>query len=382
MKIKSLLIKLFLVFWRQAPRNKKLWVFGSRFGHHYDENTKYLFEYVNRIAPDIRAIWLTENREIYKHLNEIGYEVYMTYSFYGYFYATFAGVTVVSVYLGDVNKAMVAGSKVIQLWHGTPLKTNDITLLGEDYDLVILASEVFLHEQDLGDKSKFKFVVTGYPKNDILISSQKREKAEQLQSDYHCDKIVLYLPTYRESAIRDGNEFDLFESFGFDLDILENLMKRHNALFILKLHPLDHFNDNDIVERIYRSKNLHVINHNDPLEDVYEYLGYIDVLITDYSSVYFDFLLKNRPIIFAPFDFDSYIARRPLRFSYNEITPGPKAKSWPELCTFLDEILSGKDDWSDLRCVINRRFNTYHDGSSSERVYNEIMSLLGMDSHE
>lgn len=371
-----------MVFCRLAPRNKKLWVFGSRFGQHYDENSKYLFEYVNRVAPDIRAIWLTENREIHEHLNKIGYEVYMAHSFYGYLYAALAGVTIVSVYLGDVNKAVVAGSKVIQLWHGTPLKTNDISDLGEDYDLVILAAEEFLHEQHLGDKSKFHFVVTGYPRNDILLSTQKIEKVERLRSQYQCDKMVLYLPTYRESAIRDGEEFNLLESFGFDLNSLEELMKRHGALFVFKLHPLDHFRDSAIVERIHRSKHLHLINHSDPLEDVYEDLRYTDVLITDYSSVCFDFLLKNRPIIFAPFDFDSYVARRPLRFPYDEVTPGPKAKNWSELCTLLDEILSGKDDWSDLRQAVNRRFNAYRDGSSSERVYTEIRSLLGLDYHE
>ena len=386
-KIKSLLVESFMALCRLAPRNRKLWVFGSRFGQHYDENSKYLFEYVNRAAPEIRAIWLTKNPQICEYLRKNGYEVYMAHSFYGRLYSGLAGAAIISVCLRDVNKVAISGARVIQLYHGTVLKTTDIFSIGEKYDMVIAAPEEVLHNQQMGDKRKACFVLTGYPRNDVLLSSQKIESVERLKAKYQCDKMVLYLPAYRDQVLPDGNtnpieEFDLFESFGFDFDQLESLMKQNHSLFVLKLHPVQDFRNRALVERIHKSNHLHLVDPEDPLQDVYEYLKYADVLVTDYSSVYFDFLLVNRPIIFAPFDFDSCVARRPLGFPYEEVTPGPKAKNWVEVCTLLQEILSGRDDWAELRQSVNRRFNVYRDGGSSERVYREIRSLLGLDHHE
>lgn len=359
-------------------------MFGSRFGQDYGENSKYLFEYVNRAALEIRAIWLTENPQIYEHLRKKGYEVYKAHSFCGYLYSALAGVAVVSICLSDVNKEAVAGARVIQLWHGTPLKTTDVFGNGEEYDMVILAAEEFLHNRLLGDTRKAHFVLTGYPRNDILLSPQKIESIERLKANYQCDKMVLYLPTYRDQVLPDGNtnpikEFDLFESFGFDFDHLESVMRQNHSLFVLKLHPVQNFRDGTLVERIHKSDHLHLVDPKDPLQGVYEYLKYADVLLTDYSSVYFDFLLVDRPIIFAPFDFDRYVARRPLGFPYDEVTPGPKAKNWREVCVLLQEILAGRDDWAKLRQLVNRRFNAHRDSISSERVYREIRSLLGLE---
>ena len=385
--IRVLLIRVMVILSAVIPKNKRLWIFGSRSGLRYDDNSKYLFEYVNKVASDIRAIWLTESQTVYEYVKKMGYEVYKTYSLKGYFYTIFAGAAIISVCWKDINIQALRKSTVIQLWHGTPLKTTDVFGSGEKYDMVILAAEEFLHNQLLGDTRQSRFFLTGYPRNDTLLSSQKIESVERLKAKYQYDKMVLYLPAYRDQVLPDGNtnpieEFDLFESFGFDFDQLESLMKQNHSLFVLKLHPVQDFRNRALVERIHKSNHLHLVDPEDPLQDVYEYLKYADVLVTDYSSVYFDFLLVNRPIIFAPFDFDSCVARRPLGFPYEEVTPGPKAKNWVEVCTLLQEILSGRDDWAELRQSVNRRFNVYRDGGSSERVYREIRSLLGLDHHE
>ncbi len=366
------------------PRNRHIWVFGSRFGQRYDENSKHLFEYVNRIAPEIRAIWLTKNYKIYRQLKKNGYEVYMAHSFHGCLYSLLAGVVIVSICLMDVNKPAVTGARVIQLWHGTPLKRTDIFSLGEKYDMVILAAEEYLHNHLIGDTSKARFVLTGYPKNDILFSPKKIQPIEQLKTKYCCEKFILYLPTYRDIPLSNGktdpiDSFDLFIRFGFSLERIENLMKPNHALFILKLHPVQTITDRILLDRIQKSRYVHMVDPADPFQDVYEYLKYTDVLLTDYSSVYFDFLLLNRPIIFTPFDFDHYVSCRPLGYPYNQVTPGPKAKNWEELYAHLQAILAGEDDWNDLRGAVNKRFNAYRDGHSSQRVFREIKTLIGID---
>jgi CDP-glycerol glycerophosphotransferase (TagB/SpsB family) len=366
------------------PRNKRIWVFGSRLGYRYDENSKYLFEYVNRNVPDIRAIWLTRSQKVFDHLKRNGREVYIMNSLAGYFYSSVAGAAIISICLHDVNNEAISGAQIINLWHGTPLKKTDIFGMGEKYDLVILSAEEFLHNNLLGDNTKSHFVLTGYPRNDILLSSIKVESIEQLKVRYQCEKIVLYLPTYRDALLPDGNttyikEFNLFESFGFKSGRLEDLMRQYKALFVIKLHPANVLQNTNLIKRIHKSHYLYLVDPDDPLQDVYEYMKYADVLITDYSSVCYDFLLLNRPIIFAPFDFDNYIRQRPLGLPYEEVTPGPKAKKWDELCAILEEVLAGRDDWAQWREIINRRFNAYRDDKNSERVCKKIKSFLEIE---
>ncbi len=353
----------------------------------YNDNSRHLFEYVNKVTSDVRAIWLTKNQTVYEYLKKSGYEVYRAYSFKGYLYTMFAGAAIISVCKADVNDRVLRGSRVVQLWHGTPLKRTDIFAMGEKYSIVILAAEEFLHNQLLGDKRKARFVLTGYPRNDVLLSSQKIESIERLKAKYKCDKMVLYLPTYRDQVLPRGKtepieEFNLFESFGFNFNRLDGLMKQNQCLFVLKLHPVQRFRNEGLVEKIRKSSHMYLVDSKNPLQDVCEYLKYADVLVTDYSSVYFDFLLLNRPIIFAPFDFEHYVMCRSFGFPYEEVTPGPKAKNWGEVCALLEEMLGGRDEWADLRQTVNRRFNAHQDCCSSERVYKQIRLLLGLDGDE
>jgi len=384
MKIKASLIKVLKAISRIVPKDKKLWIFGSRFGEHYDENSRKFFEFVNQAALDIRAVWLTKDTQVYEHLKKKGYEVYKTFSLYGYLYSMRAGVVIVSISLLDVNYRVVAGSKIIQLWHGTPLRDTDLAPLCEDYSMVIIAAEEFLHKQKMSEIRQFRYALTGYPRNDILFSSEKIEQIERLRSLYQCKKLVLYLPTHRQRLSSDGKiapipEFNFFDSFGFDIDYIEDLMKNNRSLFALKLHSLQRFPKGAMLERVQKSKFIHLIDAHHPLVDVHDYLRYTDILITDYSSVYFDFLLLDRPIIFAPFDYDEQLMVRSIRFPYEEVTPGPKAKDWPEVYSWLKDIFAGKDDWTESRQGMNRRFNAYRDGRNSERVYREIKSLLNTE---
>lgn len=100
------------------------------------------------------------------------------------------------------------------------------------------------------------------------------------------------------------------------------------------------------------------------------------VLITDYSGVYFDYLLLNRPIIFAPFDINEYVERdRKLYYDYQKVTPEPKARDWPEVFRLLEEVMQ-KDDWKEEREAICDLFNKSKDDRSSERVFQLVQELL------
>lgn len=144
-------------------------------------------------------------------------------------------------------------------------------------------------------------------------------------------------------------------------------LKDHDINFYYKLHYVD---KSTLNEKNVNIKQLHDI-------DIYELLAITDILITDYSSVYFDFLLTGRPIIFTPFDLDDYIRKeRELYFNYHEVTPGPKCRDWNEVLLELEKIISGKDDYKKERQIVNNRFNTFQDGNSSKRVVEFIQQQI------
>lgn len=126
-------------------------------------------------------------------------------------------------------------------------------------------------------------------------------------------------------------------------------------------------------EEINYSNILNIKTSDDP----YPYLNISDVLITDYSSVYFDFLLKDKPIIFFPYDLEIYMSEsRELYYEYDSITPGPRAENMEDLIKHLEESISGKDNYEiERRRVLDMMFD-YDDGHSSERLYKEIIDIL------
>ena len=102
-----------------------------------------------------------------------------------------------------------------------------------------------------------------------------------------------------------------------------------------------------------------------------------DLLITDLSSILFDYLLLDKPIVFSAFDMDTYIKRdRELYYRYEEITPGPKGENWTEVMQHVLELLNDPSIYEEERAQIKNRFNTYHDGSSSERVYTHVVKMM------
>jgi len=117
-------------------------------------------------------------------------------------------------------------------------------------------------------------------------------------------------------------------------------------------------------------------SEDEELPDIYPLVKETDILITDYSSIYFDFLILDRPIIFAPFDIEQYVkSDRALYYDYYDVTPGPKAKNWPEVFRQIEEEIQ-EDHWKTKRNIICHRFNKYVDNKSSERVFKVIQDLL------
>ncbi len=375
------------------PKCKKVWVFGCWFGDNFSDNSKYLYLYCKQGHPEIDCVWLTKNKDIILPLRSNGVNAVYTYSLQGFIYNLIASVgvygtsSVTDLNLFCCSKRM----KAVLLWHGQPLKRlpedleydnggifikflirlmkfNKIVFLQSSNDLVIASSE---NEAKIFERCFCKNVsITGYPRNDAFMINTKIDYLEGLKKKY--DYMVMYCPTFRGHPSEKGCEtVDLLLQ---NLEEINSLLKSYNSVFIVKLHYVD---QKKIISVKNKFSNILFLNDKDIENDINLALKSIDLLITDYSGIYFDYLLLDKPIIFFPFDYNYYKnSDRGFYYDYNKVTPGPKAYEWSSVLMHVKDFFSGIDDYKDERKLICSQFNKYNDASNSERVFKEILKLV------
>jgi CDP-glycerol glycerophosphotransferase (TagB/SpsB family) len=374
-------IPLRLIIW-VVPKNRNIWVFGAWYGKRFSDNSYFLFKYINERDSRIKAVWLVKDRILLKEIASQGYRVYHAFSFWGYYYSSIAKVIVVSSSItSDVNVFAISNRTLkVQLWHGIPLKkigfddqrrtkrpVDYIKKLLEidefsNYDLIISTSkDVSEHFSTAFSVHSEKIKVTGYPRNDILF--ENRDKCKQADK-----RKVLYAPTYRGGL---GDKFDLFKPYKFNREKMENLLETYSAELYINIHYAN-LPDEFLLNRPEDSSNIFYLNH----ENINTILNTFDVLITDYSGIYIDFLLIDKPIIFSSFDINDYACDRGFYYDYNKVTPGPIATNWTSIENELERLFKGGDKYKSLRQQVKDLFHKYQDNKSCERVFDMINDQL------
>jgi len=156
----------------------------------------------------------------------------------------------------------------------------------------------------------------------------------------------------------------------FNIDKLNILLEKHNAYFLYRSHfNAEEQNAVNNYERIISASAREFLNPQ-PL------LFYSDVLITDYSSIYYDYLLMDRPIVFYNYDYDDYKENRDFLYDYEENTPGPKVQTQDDLLKAIEEYLINPELDSEFRTKIKKRFHKHTDGKACERTHNLIKQLM------
>lgn len=368
-----------------TPRDDDLWVFGAADGDQFADNSKYAFLQASN-GTDIRAVWLTKRDPIANELRESGYEAYSTGSLKGKLLALRAGYAVISHGVSDIGSWYLRGASVVQLWHGNALKqigndqnpnrtlTNRVFYrLIDNWDYLVVTSEdeplrVFSNAYDFPERN---VLATGYPRNDVLFGPidgsmirQDESLHERIRSISEEERVLAYIPTWR------GREFSSssnpFDRGNFDSEAFEVFLEDRNAHLVVKPHPRT-----EISTAVRSKSRIHVLPRD---FDLYPLLPHIDALITDYSSIYFDYLHLDRPIVFYPYDLEEYREKRGLYYEYDEVTPGPTVGDFDELLDVLNDVLSGDDGYATERDRVARQFYDAFDGRSAERLFHALRS--------
>ena len=373
-------------------RDKNIWVFGGDFNSF--SNGKYLAQYIKRNHPAVKPVWVVRKHIQISKIREEGFEAYYHWSLKGVKYSLKAKYHFLNSYVFDINYWLSGGSTIINLWHGVPLKKLNFditkgpsakvfnpkfipTWLAQFFILRLKSPDYFLATsgttQDLFSKSfkvkKEHCIIAGYPRNDIFFqntfSSEDYMYDNVVEYIKQSSKSIIYMPTWRDSK----NNF-LADS-GIDFQELNKVLNQKNFQFFLKLHPLTKIDTTLLCE----FSNIHILGEN---TDVYPYLKNIDVLITDYSSIYIDYLLTDNHIIFYPFDIKDYQNRdRDLYFNYDNVTPGPKAYNFKQLLQLIENIGNNHADFYPTNdyLKIKDMFWKFKDGKSSERIFEYFQAL-------
>lgn len=280
---------------------------------------------------------------------------------------------------------------VIDLWHGFPLKNmffedpfyNDKNSIGaywEQFNYNLSYSNLYSEVVNKCIKvNPNNYFISGAPRNDFLFVKDSREKLFKLLNKEDVgQKIIVYMPTFRNFDKRKDVEVssNIFGFQKFDFDQFAKFLNDNNFEFIIKSHPIFARNFENLLERSSRISLIQSSELMNQLIDFYEVLGASNILITDYSSVYFDYLLLDKPIIFTPTDQEEYEVERGFILEpYEQWTPGPKVINQIDL---QKEILAYKEnskDYKNFRSEIKNKVHYYQDANATERVWKFISRL-------
>ena len=240
------------------------------------------------------------------------------------------------------KKIAYSRQKLINMWHGMPLK--NVGFLDNksgplpDFHYAYSTSPFFQKIMSkVFDKKLCEILISGLPRNDILTTSVVNPTLIKCKKEY--DSVYVWLPTFRKSNIGDirddGSTTSIYCFDDFNVDKLNEILKKKNSLVIIKPHPMA------VLDKVSDGySNIMLINENWLFANemsLYELLGASDMLWTDFSSVFVDYLLTKKPILFLAPDLESYKNNRGFTFDLSQTElPGEIITVERELFEFLN----------------------------------------------
>ncbi len=361
------LLKIFSNFFFSSV-DKNIVCFGAHNGVAFLDNPKYLFLYLNSNS-NYKCYWFTSSREVFNGLKKKGYSVVYNFSLKAIKILKKAGYIISSSKL-DLDFLPISFSKetiIVFTWHGHQFKKIIADFSGHSpeevkyYDYLISPSKninkYLISAFQIDPK---KIIITGLPRNDILFQSDEK-LINKIKNKYEISKkykkIILFAPTWRQK------KFVKIPLKKEEINEIIKFLEDKNFLLIYKPHIID----NTVL--FENSKNVIVI---DKSEEPQELIIISDMLITDYSTIYFDFILIQKPAILFPYDFEEYVKYRGIYHNLEDIAVGPIVKTGKELINALKTLLDWLPTCERRILEVRDKYWDYHNGKSCERFFKKI----------
>ncbi|MEO5922175.1 MAG: CDP-glycerol glycerophosphotransferase family protein [Pseudolysinimonas sp.] len=383
-----------------TPRTRRLWVFGSGLG--VGEGALPLYRAAReRLGDDTRLVWLATTDAELATARGLGLDAERKSGWRGFRLTLRARVLVVTHGFGDVNRYATRGGFVAQLWHGIPLKklhldspaalrvsflpdhrlvraavARAFRVAGRGISLFTVASQLVAPRiASAFGVARDRIVVTGDPRDDALLTSAHAKGATGARSKGMRStgtrstgpRRILYAPTWR-----DGHP-DPSAPDGETWDEIATWLEANDAELHVRTHPLG---KGDYAAGPVLSDRVRMLGTAELL-DITPALGGFDALITDYSSIAFDYALVGGPIVFLAPDVESYAKTRGMYDSYRVFSGGRHVTTWGHALTVLEDRLGEKNPGPHEAWLRNEYFD-FTDGAATGRVLDEILVRTGM----
>lgn len=384
---KMLILFLYHLETRLLPVRKDVIVFESNMGRNYTGNPKCIYEEMVRQGLD-------KKYRCYIMLDDVsipvpGHGRKLRRTRLKYFYIMgIAGILVCDNRQPDYIIKRKE-SHFIQTWHGTPLKKLALDLTSVNMSD---AKDVDLYKKNFYKNSRawdylisqnrfstevfrraFAFRKTmleiGYPRNDILFRGNKEVSISALKKKMGLPpdkKVLLYAPTWRDNEYYSNGSYKFSRAMDFDL-LREELGQEY--VCIVKYHYL-------VKETMDWSAYSGFVYKFDMCDDIAQLYLVADMLITDYSSVMFDYSLLKRPMLFFAYDLEEYKDNlRGFYFDFIKEAPGPIARTTKELAQAI--LNYDPKLYEEKYLAFHEKYNNADDGHASEKVVGLILELSG-----
>lgn len=361
--------------WLIPKRRDWIAVIGRADGRLLD-NTKYFYLEVATGPGRLRSVHVTERHDVNSRLREEGLESLLYPTFRGVWFLARCGTVVVDSieWCQRWRCFLVAGATLVQLWHGVGFKRIELDKWRNEargrklvaspwlyrvrllrkwvrgripkYDAVVTTSAFYRDHVFVPAFRCRHVVVAGYPRNSFGQLPGRAGELAWLNVDAAVAarldewkrtgrRIVLVAPTFRDTRATP---------IGLDPQtcaMLDDFCRRNGYELLFKFHPYEHGTG------AIHGDHLHVL---DPQSDAYPLFPHLAAMVTDYSSIYMDFLHVDRPIVFLTPDLQRYMAQdRGIQFDFDRMTPGPKVSEWHEVVAAL---ATDGGEWSQARAQL------------------------------
>ena len=346
------------------PKKEGLMIFTTSLGR-FAQNSKYMFLESSE-QTDIDAVWINNDNEVIDTLSDKGYRAINANSLKAKYLILRAEYVIFDNYIpSSLDSWLYLGSKKVNLWHGVPYKKIKnhreidgklISFLSNIYHNTFTKPDYFLetnrkyHNLYETIFRESKTIKAGYPRNDVFNNSI--DGSELFAKNPPEEKYIVYMPTFRGYNEGEGIDGEV------DLQDLDNFLGELNKKLILKPHhrfDLDGNFDNIIIFE----KDL----------DPYPLLKESEALITDYSSVMFDYMHTGNPIIRFQFDKKEYEEKRGLNNEIKDAVPGKEVKTIEELKKALKNLDEIGTDYQDN---IDEIFEYRKEGLQAPHILDQI----------